>query len=292
MKKVLITGAFGQLGAACLERFNPDYELLATDTHLPTQSFDYQTQLLDITDLNSVEAVKNAFNPEIIINLAAMTDVDGCEREPIVAREINAAAVQNLFRGFNGHFIQLSTDYVFDGLNGPYGETDVPHPINVYGRTKAEADQWLLDQAGKVTIVRANVIFGMTSGTKASFVKWVVEALTEKKPIRIVNDQINNPTWTVALADVIETIIRQKKIGIYHYGGAEFINRYEFALKIAEIFDLNPALIAPITTNELNQTAARPLKSGLRTKKVEKELGIHPISVETCLRKIRLQMNP
>jgi len=292
MKRLLITGAFGQLGRACLERFEHDYEVLATGRHLPQDNFRFRVQPLDITDVKAVERTIETFNPDIVLNLAAMTNVDLCERSPKKAKLVNTEAVKQLQAVFQGHLIQLSTDYVFDGRNGPYSETDSLNPLNIYGRTKAEADTWLLNQGKKVTILRANVIFDVTQGTHASFVKWVLDSLSAGKQIQVVEDQVNNPTWTVALTEVIEAIIQQGQTGIFHYGGKELLSRYAFALRIAHIFNLQSDLIKPVFTRDFRQEAERPLQSGLRTEKVEKELGLQPYPVETCLRRIRLRMNP
>jgi dTDP-4-dehydrorhamnose reductase len=291
MKKILITGAFGQLGAACLDRFENNYEILATGRRLPEGNFKGQVQQLDITDFKAVERTIESFEPDVVLNLAAMTNVDLCERQPEEALAVNTKAVQHLQAVFQGHLIQLSTDYVFDGRNGPYSESDSLNPLNVYGRTKAEADIWLLDQGKEVTILRANVIFDVTPETRASFVKWVLDSLKAGKQIQVVEDQINNPTWTVALAEVIDTIIQQGRTGLYHYGGKELLSRYAFALKIADIFNLQSDLIKPVLTSNFRQEAKRPLQSGLCTEKVEKELGLQPYPVETCLRKIRLRMH-
>ena len=141
-----------------------------------------------------------------------------------------------------------------------------------------------------VTTLRPNVVYGYTKYTKASFVKWVVDSLTQKKTINIVDDQWNNPTWTEDLAEVIERGIDEELKGIYHYGGDRVMNRYEFAHIIADIFELDAGLVQPIKTVELNQDAPRPLKSGMKTDKIEKALGIRPKSVETCLKEIRNQL--
>ena len=229
-------------------------------------------------------------NPDIILNLGAMTDVDKCENDPSMAREINVEGVKNLCHGFGGHFIQISTDYVFDGIAGPYDELDETNPISVYGRTKLDADEWLRTNHTRATILRTNVLYSYTKLTQASFVKWVVDSLSQGKKINVVDDQWNNPTWTESLAPLIKKLIKVKAFDLFHYGDADLINRYDFALIIAKVFDLDTTLVSPISTDDLNQTAPRPLRSGLKTEKIESALGIVPNSVETCLEKIRKQL--
>ena len=290
MKNILITGAFGQLGEACIKQLSSRYNILAVDLFVPDDKQNAQSMALDISDPDAVAVVKDNFQPDVILNLAAMTNVDGCERNPAGAKSANVDAVKYLADGFKWHFIQISTDYVFDGKNGPYSEGDSPNPISVYGQTKWEADQFLESMECMVTTLRPNVVYGYTKYTKASFVKWVVDSLTQKKTINIVDDQWNNPTWTEDLAEVIERGIDEELKGIYHYGGDRVMNRYEFAHIIADIFELDAGLVQPIKTVELNQDAPRPLKSGMKTDKIEKALGIRPKSVETCLKEIRNQL--
>lgn len=291
MNKILITGAFGQLGEACLKKMNKSSDILATGPHVPLDSGLINSCEMEITNPVSVKKTIREYQPDIILNLAAMTNVDGCELDPQRGMSVNVEGVKYLREDFGGHFIQISTDYVFDGEKGPYDEEDETHPLNVYGRTKLEADQWLMESGGEVTILRTNVVYGYTNGTEASFVKWVVDSLENGEKIRVVNDQWNNPTWTEALAEVIDVVVENKVMGLFNYGGAELITRIDFARRIASVFDLDANLIAPISTVELNQPALRPLKSGLKTEKIEKTLGIKTHSVETCLRKIRLQLD-
>ena len=284
MKTILITGAYGQLGDACAKRLKNDFKLILSGIS-PTNS----GVNLDITSKNSIEKVLLETNPDVILNLAALTDVDGCELDPEKAKNVNINGVKNLCRDFNGHFIQISTDYVFNGESGPYSEEDEANPKSVYGKTKLSADNWLLDNYPKLTIIRTNVLYSYTNRTKASFLKWVVESLDSKQKIKVVNDQWNNPTWTESLSAVIYKIIDNQLFDLYHYGDRDILNRFEFSLLISKVFDLNSSLIMPITSDQLNQIAPRPRKSGLYTKKIESKLGIIPQSVETCLNEIRKQ---
>ncbi|MDP6339667.1 MAG: dTDP-4-dehydrorhamnose reductase [Candidatus Marinimicrobia bacterium] len=286
IKTILITGAYGQLGEACLKYLKSNFEIKSTGRHAPDDGIH-----LDITDSDSVHCVIAKTNPDVILNLAAMTNVDGCETNPEMAESINVDGVKNLCHQFEGQFIQISTDYVFDGRAGPYSESDETNPISVYGKTKLAADEWLLENQEKTTIIRTNVVYGYTNRTQASFVKWVVDSLNDGKPINVVDDQWNNPTWTESLASVISRLIEGGAFGLYHYGDKDLINRCEFAHLIAKVFELDASLISPISTAELDQPAPRPLKSGLKTEKIESELGIVPNSVETCLMKIRKQLS-
>ena len=284
MKTLLITGAYGQLGDACVKFLKNNYNITLSGVS-PSDGGVH----LDIRSKSSIKKVLSDIAPDVILNLAALTDVDGCELEPQQAKDINFSGVKNLCRDFSGHFIQISTDYVFDGESGPYSEEYQPNPKSVYGKTKLSADNWLLDNYSKSTIIRTNILYSYTKRTKASFLKWVVDSLNDNQNIKVVNDQWNNPTWTESLSSVIYKIIDNQAFDLYHYGDRDILNRFDFSILISKVFNLDSSLIMPISSDELNQIAPRPRKSGLITKKIESELGIIPKSVETCLNEIRKQ---
>ena len=284
MKTLLITGAYGQLGDACVKFLKNNYNITLSGVS-PSDGGVH----LDIRSKSSIKKVLSDIDPDVILNLAALTDVDGCELDPQQAKDINFSGVKNLCRDFSGHFIQISTDYVFDGKSGPYSEEDEPNPKSVYGKTKLFADNWLLDNYSKSTIIRTNILYSYTKRTKASFLKWVVDSLNDNQNIKVVNDQWNNPTWTESLSSVISKIINNQAFDLYHYGDRDILNRFDFSILISKVFNLDSSLIMPISSDELNQIAPRPRKSGLITKKIESELGIIPKSVETCLNEIRKQ---
>jgi len=281
MKKILITGAFGQLGTSLCEVL-PNELILATG-RIMTMTEKYRSMELDITNKKHVEKLIRNYKPDIIIHLAAMTDVDGCEKDPEMAFDINVGATENLLKNFKGKFIYVSTDYVFDGEEGPYHEDDKVNPVSVYGKTKLYGENLVQESDIDWIILRSNIIFSYNDRTKASFVNWVVDSLKKKQMITVVNDQWNNPTWTNDLANVMSMMIEKNISGLYHYGGGDFLNRYEFAKMIASSFSLDRQLIKPITTPELNWLAQRPLKSGLYTNKIELDLGIEPLSIQKAL---------
>ena len=284
MKKILVTGAFGQLGTSLCEVLS-NKSILATGRIITTTE-KYRSVELDITNQKNVEELIHNYKPDIIIHLAAMTDVDGCEKDPEIAFDVNVRATENLLKNFRGKFIYISTDYVFDGEEGPYSEDDKVNPVSVYGKTKLYGENLIQESDIDWVILRSNIIFSYNDRTKASFVNWVVDSLKRKQIITVVNDQWNNPTWTNDLANVISMIIKKNISGLYHYGGGDFLNRLEFAKMIASAFSLDRELIQPITTPELNWLAQRPLKSGLYTNKIELDLGIEPFPIQKALDKM------
>ena len=288
MKKVLITGAGGQLGSSMeLEDF-----IMITTSRFHNDAVESPTidADLDITNEYQVKTIIAENDPDIIVHLAAMTNVDGCELNPDQAYEVNVRGTVNLLNHFNGKFVLLSTDYVFDGNEGPYSENDTVNPKNVYGKTKLEAERKVREFSADWLILRTNVVWNIGGKYKASFVDWLVEELDEGNQVRIVTDQWNNPTHTEDLGSVINELLKHDASGLYHYGSAEVLNRYDFARLIANIYNLDENLIKPIMTQELNQLAKRPLRSGLKTNKIERDFAIIPAVLREDIEKIALRV--
>lgn len=288
MKKVLITGAGGQLGSSMeLEDF-----IMITTSRFHTEAVESPTfdADLDITNEDQVKTVVAENDPDIIVHLAAMTNVEGCELNQDQAYEVNVRGTLNLLNHFNGKFVLLSTDYVFDGNEGPYSENDTVNPKNVYGKTKLEAERKVKEFSADWLILRTNVVWNIGGNYKASFADWVLEELQNNRNIRIVDDQWNNPTHTEDLASVINELLKHDASGLYHYGSVGVLNRYDFARLIANIYNLDENLVEPITTQELNQLAKRPLKSGLKTNKIERDFAIIPSVLREDIEKMALRV--
>ena len=283
MTVILITGASGQLGMSLKRIFNSKYEIISTTrNNNPAGSSMY----LDVTNPMLFKEVIETTNPDLVINLAALTNVDFCEKNPELAYSINIGGMDNLVNAFKGPVIHVSTDYVFDGEEGPYKEEDTTSPLNVYGLSKLESEKLLLDHSENSLVIRSNVLYDYSSKSEASFLNWVVDSLTQEKEINVVEDQWNNPTWTGSLAVVIDRAIDTQLTGLVHWGDGDLVSRFDFANKIADVFNLKKSLIKPILTSELNQTAKRPLKSGLKSDYAQNILNLEPPTIKECLETI------
>ena len=283
--RILITGAFGQLGHALQSVLSKksNYELICTGKKVKKGQ---EGIPLDIRNQVALKELINTTAPDILINLAAMTNVDACELNPKLAGEINVAGLEHICDSFKGKIIHLSTDYVFDGTSGPYKEDDPLNPISIYGKTKLASEHILLEKDIKNLVIRGNVLYDYSPHTSASFLNWVVSSLKGNQEIKVVEDQFNNPTWTRSMSDIIELSIENDLEGIIHWGDSVHISRFEFAKLIAKKFSLNESLIKPVLTSELNQPARRPLQSGLSTEKLVNMLDIIPPSIDDCLDEI------
>lgn len=296
-KRILIVGSNGMLGQRLTEYYigsGKKYEVFAAsaeeDSFIP--GVDYRK--IDIANKGDVKKLIYDFYPDVIINAAAYTNVDGCESNKELAWNINVVGVGNLAHyswACDAHLIHISSDYVFDGEDGPYHETDKVNPISYYGRTKLASENTVKSSGVRNTIIRTNVLYGPAKYGRPDFVKWVVGSLREGKNIRIVTDQINNPTYIDDLVDGINRIVEFKKEGLFHIGGKEFLSRYDFTLRIADYFQLNKKNIEAIITADLGQPAPRPLKSGLITLKAETELGYSPRDIEETFALMKKELN-
>jgi dTDP-4-dehydrorhamnose reductase len=288
--KILITGVNGQLGHAVYYRLKQKAMILATGHE--SSFFDSSNSAyrpLDITSYDDIKSVLEDFNPDYVINCAAFTNVDQCEVQKELSWKINVKGVEHLAylsRLFHYHFIHISSDYIFDGKNGPYSENDRPNPLCYYGKQKLASENVILAQAEAYTIIRTNVLFDFYPGIKDNFVTWLVKRLHRHEKVTIVTDQWNNPTYAKDLAFIVDKIVERGIQGIYHSGSDEYMNRYEFARMIAAVGDFDQALIQPILTKDLNQLAKRPEKGGLKIDKAKKDLQFTPTPLEVAVRSV------
>ena len=280
MKKVLITGSGGILGSELSNRLNELFDVLA----LPKSS---KNNFLDITDFDMMYSIFKNFEPDFVINCAAFTNVDSCESNKQIARNVNVKGLMNLLKCMskNSKMIHISSDYVFDGKNGNYKENDMKEPINYYGKTKLEADNLLMGSNSNYLIIRPNVLYS-SNLNENHFLSWVVNSLKEKNEINVVNDQISNPVYVTDLVEVILSSLFVEYNGVYHFGSEDVISRYDFALLISRIFRLDRNLINPIKTSSLKQVAKRPKKSFLNCNKIVNDLKIDLYSSEYSLMRI------
>lgn len=294
-KRIIVVGGNGMLGQRLIEFYNKlnDIELLAISVEDKSVFIDVDYIQADISNRNEIKKVIYDFCPDFIINAAAYTNVDKSESERELAWKINVKGVEYLSeaaRVLDSHLVHISTDYIFDGKSGPYTENDIPNPLGYYARTKLASENVLKLSGSKNTILRTNVLYGTAKFSRPDFVKWVVDSLRAGKEIKIVDDQINNPTFIDDLVQGVNKIVELCKEGIYNIGGDEFLNRYDFTIIIANYFNLDKSLIKKIKTEELNQPARRPLKSGLITIKAQSELGYKPHTILQSLELMKQEL--
>jgi len=296
-KRIMITGANGLLGQELIHQVvrSNSYKVLVTGCDPAsrlTKTNGYVYQTLDVCNTSRVQDIFKEFSPECVINCAAMTGVDDSESQRDQCWRINVDAVANLAKSCHHHgthLIHLSSDFVFDGKNGPYREHDRPNPINYYGKSKLAGENAARTAGGaKWTIVRTNVLYGQALNIlRPDFVKWVLNNLRKDQEIHVYTDQWRTPTYTYDLAKGILRLVHFQKNGVYNLSGREFLTMYEFSLTIAEVFGLDSSLIKPAVRDSRPQTAHRPQFTGLVILKAETELEYRPMPLKKALIHLR-----
>jgi dTDP-4-dehydrorhamnose reductase len=296
--KILITGSNGLLGQKLVKLLSDKegIHLIATSKgeNRITQEEGYEYHSLDITDQSQVNSIVNHFNPDAIINTAAMTNVDVCEENKELCWDLNVNAVQYLIEASvlnNCHLIHLSTDFVFDGEDGPYKETDEPNPLSYYGKSKFEAEKLLQKSDIAFSIVRTIIVYGVAENmSRSNIVLWAKEALENGNPLNIVDDQFRSPTLAEDLAMACWLIAEKKALGIYHISGKDFMSVIELVNRVADYYGSDKSIISPISSESLNQGAKRPSRTGFVLDKAISDLEYSPCSFEEGLAIITEQL--
>ena len=304
MQKILITGSNGLLGQKLVELIaqKANYQLIATSRgenrlHLPHLNYEYHS--LDVTKKEEIEAVLTKFLPTIIIHTAAMTNVDECETNKEGCWAQNVVATENIaqFCAKKGIFLlHLSTDFIFDGKNGPYKEEDAPNPISYYGESKLAAEK-ALENAFKdintnlYAIARTVLVYGIAQDmSRSNIILWVKKSLEDRKNIKIVDDQWRTPTLAEDLAEGCFLIVSKKKAGVFNIAGKNLLTPYHMAMATADFFDLPTSYITRADSSTFSQPAKRPPKTGFILDKAITTLEYQPHSFIEGLSILKKQM--
>lgn len=249
-------------------------------------SFQYAS--VDLCEAPSVSAVVSEFAPDVIVNPAGMTDVDGCERDPIAAYAANVEAVATLARAartFGAHLVHLSTDYVFDGDDGGYTVDAKPNPRGVYAMTKLGGEvalQALLPK-DKWTIARTAVVSGWPSTGKNNFGFWLISTLAQGKPVNLFEDQCVSPSHATNVAAMVKELGERRLPGIWHTCGRDVVDRVTFGKRVCQRFGFDPALVVPTRLAEAKLASPRPKKSGLDVSQTRDHLTEKPWSADQVI---------
>lgn len=277
--RALVIGASGLVGSALLRALGPD----ATGTYLSRVVDGLRP--LDARDVVSVRRLVQALEPAVVFFPAAEPNVDWCEMHAEEAWAANVAPALGALaaaRENGASFVFFSSDYVFDGRDGPYDERAEANPLSVYGRQKREVERRVL--ANGCTVVRTTTVFGRELPPGKNFVLRLVAALRAGQPATIPSDQLATPTWSEDLARASVAVAQEP--GIWHAAGPDLMARDEFARLVAHTFGCDASLIRPVSTGELAQPAKRPLRAGLRTEKITGAKGVAFTSTVDALRRI------
>lgn len=280
--KALVIGAPGLVGKALVRSLQArGADVLGTYRSRPHDGM----VALDVTDPVAVRAVIQRYRPTVVFLTAALTAVDYCEDHREEAWRINVdgpAAVAGESGRVGAKLLFYSTEYVFDGVAGPYSEDDPPHPLGAYAQSKAAGEEAIRAALDDHLILRTTVVFGWDP-TSLNFAMQVWKRLSAGETMRVPSDQWSTPTLAEFLADASVRLVERETRGVVNVVGRDRVPRTEFAVRLARRLGLDPALIEPVTTAELNQVAPRPLNAGLRTDRVAELLGELPMGLDEAI---------
>lgn len=298
MKTVLVTGSNGLLGQKITEQVLADQNVNLVATNRGENRYPikegYVYEQMDILDTIQVEAVLGKYRPNALIHTAAMTNVDLCHEQSEACWDLNVKAttfLASLCEKLGIHFIYISTDFVYDGLNGPYREDDQPKPVSFYGDSKLEGERITLKMKGDWTIVRTSLVYGILKDmSRSNIVLWAKGALEKGAPVNVVNDQWRMPTLVEDLAKACLLIVDRQTKGVYHVSGKDMMSIAELVGKVARFWNLDERLINEVSSNALAQEAKRPQKTGFILDKAMTDLNYQPHSFEEGLALVRKQL--
>ncbi|MES2132557.1 MAG: SDR family oxidoreductase [Bacteroidota bacterium] len=291
MQKILITGSNGLLGQKLVYKLKDraDISCIATargENRLVSKT-GYEYAQLDITDYKNVGNMFKTYMPDVVINTAAMTNVDACETDKENCWLMNVTAVENQVNvleelqkstpGYKPHFIHLSTDFLFDGTHGPLDEKAERKPLSYYGESKLAAEKIVESSQLHWAMARTVLVYGIVDNmSRSNIVLWVKQNLEQGKTINVVDDQFRTPTLAEDLADGCILMAEKKAQGIYNISGSDFLSILEVAHLVADYYKLDKSLIKPSKSADINQPAKRPPITGFIIDKAKKELGYNP----------------
>ena len=284
--KILVTGSNGLLGQKIIQGYKnkEGIELIATarGENRMIDKAGYSFESMDITQADEVMDLIKRIKPDAVIHAAAMTNVDACETDKENCKKVNVDAVEYLVRAcekVDAHLIHVSTDFIFNGMSGPYDENGIPDPLSYYGWSKLEAEKIVMNAKCRWTILRTVLVIGVTEGmSRSNIVLWVRDSLRRGERIRVVNDQWRTPTLAEDLAQGCILAAIKEKEGVYNISGEEVMSILDIAYRVADHFDLDKNLIDEVSSETLNQPAKRPPRTGFIITKAKEELGYEPHS--------------
>jgi len=298
MLTILTTGSNGLLGQKLTSLFlkKEHIKLIATgqgENRYPVK-YGYTYESLDISKHNEMAKILRKYKPDVVINAAAMTNVDACETLQDQCMELNVYAVENMAKictEIDAHLIHISTDFIFDGTKEMYTETDAANPLSFYGKSKLLGEQNVIEFASSWAIIRTVLVYGVVDDmSRSNVVLWAYKMLKTKSNAKVVDDQFRTPTLAENLAYGCFLVAEKKAHGIYNIAGKDFMSIAELVKRIATYFHLSMDHVGIVKTSSLSQPAQRPPITGLDITKARTELGYEPSTFEEGLHLVKMQL--
>jgi len=272
MRRILVIGAKGMLGRDLVKVL---YSTFQTDKQSVWEVLEWDIDEIDILEEKRTVSKIESFYPEIVINVAGYTDVDGCESNEEKAFAVNTEGMKHVALGAlqcRAKVVYLSSDYIFDGgKKEPYLEDDAPNPLNVYGRSKWKGEQYVRELLEDALIIRTQWLYGRFGN---NFVSSILRQAREKKVLSIVNDQIGSPTYTVDLSEAISVLLKFGARGVFHVANSDLCTWYTLGQAILKLSGMERVKVIPISSKELGRPAIRPPYSVLNCQKLKQVTGM------------------
>ena len=289
--KIGITGASGMLGSAIIKDLSGTHEIFATSRSKGLTLCNVQWDCFDLTDSNRLTGWLVNSDVDLVIHCAAMIDVDRCEDSVVETTKINSESTRVLASHLDSKgkkLIYISTDAVFDGKKeGPYIESDTVLPLNVYAKTKLLGEDPVLKMT-RGLVLRVNII-GWRADEKNSFFEWLLKGLEEKQHLNLFGDVLFSPLNVTDLAKIITQIIDKELIGLYHCGSRDHCSKYQFGMRVADIFRLSSEKITQVDIEDVDLNAPRPKNLALDSSKLDRVLGYRLPSVDDAINLMKEQ---
>jgi dTDP-4-dehydrorhamnose reductase len=295
-KIILITGGTGLLGKGMEETAPPGWRIVGVHQR------DYLVEdakakhlVLDIRDKRAVDRLFARHPFDAVVHAAGIASVDYVEKHYAESLESNIVGTLNVTsacrqRGI--HLVYISTNAVFDGTQAPYRESDPVRPVNKYGQLKVDCERLVRETLERFAIVRPILMYGWNHVvTRPNTATWIYDKLLRGEEIRIVDDVFENPLYNHQCGRALWALLHKKASGVFHVAGKDTVNRHEFALAVAKVFGLDAALIHPVKSSHFPDIAPRPRNTSFVTARMERELGVAPMSLEEGLKAMKAAMS-
>lgn len=295
MSRLLVIGASGFIGYYLLQRLQslPEHEVSGTHHTATPRIEGCSWHRVDVTDPGQLDEVFRRSRPEVVVHLAAMADVNQCQRTPQEATEVNVRGTENIARLCALHrakLVFLSTEYVFRGDRGYYREDDAPQPTTHYGQTKRKAEQAVAREAEQWSILRTSLVYGWPAvANRGNLMTRLIDALRSGRPFYGYTDMYRSPVY---VEDVVEGIVKLAQgdyPGVHHVAGPEWVNIGEFARTAAEVFELNQELVELTPSPSEETDTPRPKRLGLDSTRTARLLGIQPLDMVSGLKQMQIK---
>ncbi len=287
--RVFITGISGLLGINAAHAWAAEHEVSGCFHNHPIDLTGVRAYATDLTEPQAIDHLLEDTRPELVMHTAGLTNVDACEEQPALARQLNvevASCVARATSAVGAKLVHVSTDHLFDGIGAWRREDETPTPLNVYAATKAEAERSVLQHCPDALIIRTN-FYGWGSPIRRSFSDWILEGLRARQELRMFEDVFFTPMLINDLVDTIFDLLQRGATGIYHIAGAERLSKIEFAQVLAEVFQIDRPRLVPTHLAAVGLPARRPRDMSLATERAVHLLGRTMPGVRAGLTRLR-----